>query len=99
MFNHLIAKDAEIPEGGDEANDDSVTQIVCRVLDLKENEVSVDVPLTKYGLDSLSAVALSFALRPIVPITQVQLLADVTIKDIESKAVAPEFDAPPRQDL
>ena len=62
-------------------------QIVCRVLDLKAEEVSFDVPLTTYGLDSLSAAALSFALRSLFAISQVQLLADMTIADLDSRLI------------
>ena len=64
-------------------------QTVCRVLDVKAEEVSVDVPLTTYGLDSLSAAALSFALRPLLAVSQVQLLADVTIKYMQSRLDKP----------
>ena len=60
-------------------------QTVCRVLDLHMADVSVDVPLTTYGIDSLSAAALSFALRPLFAISQVQLLADISIKDLEAR--------------
>ena len=87
-YDHLVPKDAEDTNEAEQEHHDTVAQVVCRVLDLKESEVSVDVPLTTYGLDSLSAVALSYALRPILPISQLQLLADVTIKDIQAKADA-----------
>ena len=63
----------------------SIMQVVCRVLDLKEEDVSMDVPLTTYGLDSLTAAALSFALRPLLAVSQVQLLADLTIKDLQDR--------------
>ncbi|KAK0480492.1 putative polyketide synthase [Armillaria luteobubalina] len=45
-------------------------------------KISPEVPLTAYGLDSLSASRLSLALRPLVAITQLQLLGDVSIQDI-----------------
>ena len=48
----------------------------------------MDVPLTTYGLDSLTAAALSFELRPLLAISQVQLLADLTIKDLQDRLEA-----------
>ena len=60
-------------------------KVVCRVLDLNPDEISIDVSLTLYGLDSVSASALSLALRLLLVISQVQLLADVTIKQLQSR--------------
>ena len=57
------------------------------------------MPLTSYGLDSLSAAALSHALEPYVTISQLQLLADVTLADLEelqdgsSKVTTPDSDS------
>ena len=86
LYDHLVptqtieaATSARVDDGK------SVMHVVCRVLDLKPEEVSIDVPLTTYGLDSLSAAALSFALRPLFAISQVQLLADLTIKDLQGR--------------
>ncbi len=84
-FEDLVPQDADDGREAEETHTVSVAQIVCRVLDLKESEISFNVPLTTYGLDSLSAVALSFALRPILSISQLQLLADMSISDIEKK--------------
>ena len=60
-------------------------QAVCRILAVKEEEISIDVPLTTYGLDSLSAAGLSYALQPLLTISQMQLLADITIRDLQRR--------------
>ncbi|KAI0737718.1 hypothetical protein C8Q80DRAFT_1222755 [Daedaleopsis nitida] len=88
VYGHLVPTEAQeaVALGGDKKV--SLSQIVCQVLDLKVDDVSIDVPLTSYGLDSLYAAALSFALRPILTISQIQLLADVTIKDLQAKVEA-----------
>ena len=52
-----------------------------------KEDASPDVSLTSYGLDSLSTASLSFALRPIVAISQLQLLADLTVKDLLARVV------------
>ncbi len=85
LYDHLVPDVADVVEdqGGD--GKPSLVQIVCHTLDMKVEDVSVDVPLTTYGLDSLSAASLSFALRSLVSISQLQLLADLTIKDIQAK--------------
>ncbi|TBU55410.1 polyketide synthase [Dichomitus squalens] len=82
MYDHLVPDDGgeSAPQDGD--GKPSLTQIVCGILDMKEEDVSPDVPLTSYGLDSLSAASLSFALRPIVAVSQLQLLADLTVRDL-----------------
>ncbi|KAH9933653.1 ketoacyl-synt-domain-containing protein [Epithele typhae] len=95
LYDHLVPADApsdsqDAGAGADRDRPTALVQTVCRVLDVKEAEASVDVPLTTYGLDSLSAAALSFALRPLVAVTQVQLLADLTMKDLLAKLEAAE---------
>lgn len=47
-----------------------------------------DVPLTSYGLDSISAASMSYALRPILTVSQLQLLADLTLGDLERRLEA-----------
>lgn len=63
----------------------SLRSIVCRVLDIAESDLSEDVPLLSYGLDSLSAAALSYSLSPLVSVSQIQLLAGVTLKQLEQR--------------
>ena len=98
LYEHLVPQDTEQQTSGG-SDQSSLLTIVCRVLGLKEEDTSLAVPLTNYGLDSLSAVALSFALKPLIAISQLQLLADVSVKDIQEKieqaasaAVVPETD-------
>ncbi|EJF59192.1 ketoacyl-synt-domain-containing protein [Dichomitus squalens LYAD-421 SS1] len=88
LYDHLVPKESSEDEEGNEGDGSgapSLVQTVCRVLDLKVEDVSLDVPLTAYGLDSLSAASLSYALRSLLAISQIQLLADVTIKDLQTK--------------
>ena len=88
LYDDLVpASDAHVV-GSAEGQQTSLVEVVCRVLDLDLEEVSMDVPLTTYGLDSLTAAALSFALRPLLAISQVQLLADLTIKDLQDRLEA-----------
>ncbi|KAJ7675951.1 polyketide synthase [Mycena polygramma] len=61
---------------------DTVRQIVLKTLDVDTTEFSIDTPFTSYGLDSLFAGRLSFMLRPYLSITQVQLLADMSLTDV-----------------
>ncbi|KAI0768339.1 ketoacyl-synt-domain-containing protein [Trametes elegans] len=66
----------------------TIKDVVCKVLEIAAEDLSADVPFTSYGLDSLSAAALSHALRPLVAISQLQLLADVNLRDVEEKMEA-----------
>ena len=88
LYDHLVSVDAAsaAKDMGEDPHA-SLLQIVCRVLAVDAEDVSVDVPLTTYGLDSLSAAALSFALRPLLIVSQVQLLVDVTIRDLQARLV------------
>lgn len=95
MYDHLIPDDDEdfATQSGD--GKPSLLQIVCRILDIKEEDVTPEVPLTTYGLDSLSAASLSFALRPIVVVSQLQLLADLTVKDLLARVEEAAVDSNP----
>ena len=85
LYDHLEPRIADDAKDQGEDGMPSLVDIVCRTLDIKVEDVSLEVPLTTYGLDSLSAASLSFALRPLLSISQLQLLADLTIKDIQAK--------------
>ncbi|KAJ7174132.1 acyl transferase domain-containing protein [Mycena crocata] len=61
------------------------SRIIRNLLNVSEDDFSVDVPLTSYGVDSLSAARLSFTLRPILEVTQLQLLADNSLADLVNK--------------
>ncbi|KAF8898051.1 hypothetical protein CPB84DRAFT_1748061 [Gymnopilus junonius] len=75
-----------------------MSRIVRNVLDIPEADFSLDVPLTAYGIDSLSASRISFLLRPYVQATQIQLLADVSLADLlrssEGESSAPSESQP-----
>ncbi|KAJ7459820.1 hypothetical protein FB451DRAFT_1182121 [Mycena latifolia] len=61
---------------------DILEETVLRELHLDKAELDPTIPLTSYGLDSLSASRLSSALKPVLSITQLQLLADLTLQDL-----------------
>ncbi|CCM04656.1 uncharacterized protein FIBRA_06840 [Fibroporia radiculosa] len=84
LYDHLITENAPNPlEGEQEDQPSTLRGIVCKILDIAPNDLSADVPFTTYGLDSLSAASLSHSLRPIMTITQIQLLADMTLASLE----------------
>ncbi|KAK0216124.1 putative polyketide synthase [Armillaria fumosa] len=82
LYNHLVPPQAAPSEDATADYKVSVEELVCHSLNMSSEEISPEVPLTAYGLDSLSASRLSLALRPLVAITQLQLLGDVSIQDI-----------------
>ncbi|KAL6298078.1 polyketide synthase [Sparassis latifolia] len=63
----------------------SLRNVVCKVLDVAPQDLSRDMPFTSYGLDSLSAASLSYALRPVLAVSQIQLLADLTLGQLEDR--------------
>ncbi|KAJ7661571.1 acyl transferase domain-containing protein [Mycena polygramma] len=63
----------------------TASRIIQNVLSICEDDFDPEVPLTSYGVDSLSASRLSFALRPLMEVTQLQLLADASLNDIIRK--------------
>lgn len=86
MYNHLVTQTQDESGAADAATDTrSVRDIVCRVLDVPVDDLSPEVPLTSYGLDSLSAANLSYSLASLVKISQIQLLADMTVKQLEER--------------
>ncbi|KAJ7628924.1 hypothetical protein FB45DRAFT_1004360 [Roridomyces roridus] len=72
-----------------EATTDRIAQIIRDILKISEDDFDPAVPLTSYGMDSLSAGRLSFALRSMVEITQLQLLADISLHGIILKFSPP----------
>lgn len=84
VFKHLLPESSTV--SADEAPGTSnMKEIICKILEVAPNDLAPDVPLTAYGLDSLSATSLSTALAPIVAISQIQLLADVTLQQLEAR--------------
>ncbi|KAJ7464985.1 putative polyketide synthase [Mycena galericulata] len=73
---------------------DSVREIAVKVLDMDAGDFSPEVPFTSYGLDSLSAGRLSYILKPYLGVTQVQLLADMSLADLYEHIELSEQTAP-----
>ncbi|TFY60143.1 hypothetical protein EVJ58_g5333 [Rhodofomes roseus] len=84
LYDHLVPV-SEAEGTQDSGTDASIASIICRVLDIAPGDLNADVPLTSYGLDSLSAAALSHALREAVAVSQIQLLADLSLADLEKR--------------
>ncbi|KAK0190671.1 hypothetical protein F5146DRAFT_1194907 [Armillaria mellea] len=84
LYDHLIPMQSKtaMESQSEQGVVPQIEQLVCDSLGLSIEEVSPDVPLTAYGLDSLSASRLSVSLRHFLPITQLQLLGDVSLHDI-----------------
>ncbi|KAJ7708733.1 hypothetical protein B0H17DRAFT_1030700 [Mycena rosella] len=59
-------------------------EVLLEVLGIDEADFDSSVPLISYGLDSLSAAKLATALRPYLPVTQLQLLANTTWADLQT---------------
>lgn len=96
VYEHLVTEErhqSQDPTNAD-AQAGSIENIICDLLGLSPDDLSPDVPLTNYGLDSLSAATLSFALRPHLAITQTQLLADVTLQNIKSRVAETASSSP-----
>lgn len=86
LFDHLV-KEADT-FSLEASSGDPITMlqdIILKCLDVPAEEFSPDVPFTSYGLDSLTAARMSHSLQPFVPITQLQLLADLNLKDLERR--------------
>lgn len=63
----------------------SLEKTICGILDIASEDFSPEIPLTAYGLDSISASRVSVALLPMVSMTQLQLLGDVSWNDIKNR--------------
>ncbi|KAH7904616.1 hypothetical protein BJ138DRAFT_1130883 [Hygrophoropsis aurantiaca] len=85
LYNHLVKIPSESASLPLDRNGDVLRDIVLQFVDVQPDEFSPDVPLTSYGLDSLSAGRLSIALRPLLVISQLQLLGDLTMGDIRCR--------------
>jgi thioesterase domain-containing protein len=85
MYNHLVYEVAQNTEEESATSKKLLHAIVRKHLDVDEADFSADMPFTSYGLDSLSAGRLSYSLRPFLQISQLQLLADITLQDLEQR--------------
>ncbi|KAH7925399.1 polyketide synthase [Leucogyrophana mollusca] len=82
IYDHLVVT-PEVAEStvADESSI-SLQGLVLQFLDVTPEDFSPEVPFTSYGLDSLSAGRLAYALKPHAVITQLQLLADISLNDL-----------------
>ncbi|KAJ7364509.1 hypothetical protein DFH08DRAFT_1073196 [Mycena albidolilacea] len=53
-------------------------KILLSVLGMTEDDLSPNIPLSSYGLDSLGASRLALALKPYIAVTQMQLMGQMT---------------------
>ncbi|KAJ7672416.1 hypothetical protein DFH06DRAFT_1363281 [Mycena polygramma] len=67
--------------------------ILLGILGISSDELSPDIPLSLYGLDSLSASRLANALEPYVAVTQMQLMGQTTWAQL-SALMAQSRDSP-----
>jgi hypothetical protein len=82
VFSHLVKSDKESVQQRDIEEGTTMLDLVITLLEVSVEDFSWDVPFTAYGLDSISAAKMSFTLRPFVDISQLQLLSDITFKDL-----------------
>jgi len=85
LFSHLVEDAAEEGVSQTAASGRTMAEVIIELLDLDPSDFDADVPFTGYGLDSLSAARLSLALRPYFAISQLQLLSDVSLNDIQRR--------------
>ncbi|KAJ7153578.1 polyketide synthase [Mycena crocata] len=85
IYNHLVKLDVAQDEMEVDDPYQVLQDIVLKFVDADEDEFEKNVPLTSYGLDSLSAARMSTALKPYLAITQIQLLGDLSLDDLVAK--------------
>ncbi|KAJ6512896.1 hypothetical protein C8R45DRAFT_1206846 [Mycena sanguinolenta] len=82
IYDHLVPYKTDTSGAVDSSAVESLQQLVLRFIDADPQDFETSIPLTSYGLDSLSAGRLSRALKPFVALTQLQLLADMSLDDV-----------------
>ncbi|KAJ8514907.1 hypothetical protein ONZ45_g7609 [Pleurotus djamor] len=82
LNSHL---DQSVPEAEAPSSYERLNDIVRKVLDVHREDLAPEVPLTSFGLDSLSASRLSLLLRTELSLqfNQIRLLANATLGDIQ----------------
>ena len=62
----------------------ALLEMIRKILEIPEDELSLDIPLTSYGLDSFTASRISFSLEKELglSVTQIQLIANMTAEDL-----------------
>lgn len=85
LYDHLV-KHALVEGTADtrESISDTLQNVALEHLSVLAEDFSAEIPFTSYGLDSLSASKLSFAFKPYVTISQLQLLADLSLNDVHA---------------
>lgn len=96
-FQHLCVTERAEAVAGDESCDKvDLGNLVRKALNVAEEDFLPNVPFTAYGLDSLIAVRLSASIRSQtgMKVTQLQLLADMTLEDLETRLedMDPDFE-------
>lgn len=63
-------------------DEETMVEVILRNLGITRADLSLNQPLVSYGMDSLGAARLASELREYIPVTQVQLLGNMTSEDI-----------------
>ncbi|KAH8835100.1 polyketide synthase [Flagelloscypha sp. PMI_526] len=84
LFDHLVdsSRPSQVSTLDIDDIETKIRDVVLESIDVDESEFVKELPLTSYGLDSLSAGRLSQALKNFVTISQLQLLGDMSLVDI-----------------
>lgn len=90
LYDHLVPKtrNTDADKGDSENLRAVLTPMLLQFVDVSAEDFAPEVPLTSYGLDSLSAGRLSVALRPWIVMSQMQLLGNVALVDLEARIKA-----------
>lgn len=82
--NSTVANDSSISivESKELDKTANIREIVGKILDISATDIVDNVPLTSYGLDSLSASRLSFLLGPFGQVSQLQLLGGSSLQEV-----------------
>lgn len=95
IYGDLVSKKSSDGADGGQENTINLRELICQTLDIPSEDLSDDLPLTQYGLDSLSAAFLSVQLSSVITISQIQLLADVTLAQLQERMGQDPSQAPP----
>ncbi|KAJ7301903.1 hypothetical protein DFH08DRAFT_992112 [Mycena albidolilacea] len=85
LYRYLVKLDVKQDTVEVEDPYEVLQEIVLKFVSASKDELEANVPLTSYGLDSLSAARMSTALKPYLAITQIQLLGDLSLDDLVLK--------------
>ncbi|KZW01287.1 hypothetical protein EXIGLDRAFT_830237 [Exidia glandulosa HHB12029] len=82
-FQHLLKETETLQEN--EGPTTSIDDVIRAVLDVSASDFAAEVPLTSYGLDSLSAARLAQELKSFMKVTQMQLLSGISTNDLRER--------------